>query len=70
MFTGGYYGFEAKKGYSALVDDIDIKTYLSDTGGPPLLASVFQVYVDNSDPNAGYSKAAARTPLHQDTIGF
>jgi hypothetical protein len=55
VFTGGYYGFEAKKGYSALVDDIDIKTYLSDTGGPPLLASVFQVYVDNSDPNAGYS---------------
>jgi hypothetical protein len=55
VFTGGYYGFEAKKGYSALVDDIDIKTYLSDAGGPPLLASVFQVYVDNNDPNAGYS---------------
>ena len=55
VFTGGYYGFEAKKGYSALVDDIDIKTYLSDAGGPPLLASVFQVYVDNSDPTAGYS---------------
>jgi hypothetical protein len=55
VFTGGYYGFEARNGYSALVDDIDIKTYLSDTGGPPLLASVFQVYVDNNDPNAGYS---------------
>jgi len=55
VFTGGYYGFEAVKGYSALVDDIDIKTYLSDAGGPPLLASVFQVYVDNNDPNAGYS---------------
>jgi len=55
VFTGGYFGFEAHKGYSALVDDIDIKTYLSDAGGPPLLASVFQVYVDNSDPNAGYS---------------
>jgi hypothetical protein len=55
VFTGGYFGFEAKKGYSALVDDIDIKTYLSDAGGPPLLASVFQVYVDNNDPNAGYS---------------
>jgi len=55
VFTGGYYGFEAKKGYTALVDDIDVKTYLSDSGGPPLLASVFQVYVDNSDPNAGYS---------------
>jgi hypothetical protein len=55
VFTGGYYGFEAIRGYSALVDDIDIKTYLSDAGGPPLLASVFQVYVDNNDPNAGYS---------------
>ena len=58
--TGGYYGFEAKKGYSALVDDIDVKTYLSDVGGPPLLASVFQVYVDNSDPNAGYSNQTYR----------
>ena len=55
VFSGGYYGFEAKKGYTALVDDVDIKTYLSDAGGPPLLASVFQVYVDNNDPNAGYS---------------
>jgi hypothetical protein len=55
VFTGGYYGFEARRGYSALVDDIDIKTYLGDAGGPPLLASVFQVYVDNNDPNAGYS---------------
>ena len=32
VFTGGYYGFEAKKGYSALVDDIDVKTYLGDSG--------------------------------------
>lgn len=55
VFTGGYYGFEAKKGYTALVDDVDVKTYLGDTGGPPLLASVFQVYVDNNDPNAGYA---------------
>jgi hypothetical protein len=55
VFSGGYYGFEAKKGYSALVDDVDIKTYLGDAGGPPLLASVFQVFVDNSDPKAGYS---------------
>ena len=55
VFTGGYYGFEAKKGYTALVDDVDVKTYLSDTGGPPLLASVFQVYVDNNDPSFGYS---------------
>ena len=46
---------KGREAVCALVDDIDVKTYLSDAGGPPLLASVFQVYVDNSDPNAGYS---------------
>ena len=58
VFDGGYYGFEAKKGYTALVDDIDIKTYNNDdwvSGGAPLLASAFQVWMDNSDPSAGYS---------------
>jgi len=69
VFTGGYYGFEAKKGYSALVDDIDVKTYLSDAGGPPLLASVFQVYVDNSDPNAGYSNQTYQNVRIEGNVG-
>ncbi len=69
VFTGGYYGFEARKGYSALVDDIDIKTYLGDAGGPPLLASVFQVYVDNNDPNAGYSNQTYQNVRIEGDVG-
>ena len=60
VFAGGWWGFESKKGYTTLVDDIDIKTYNNDdwVTGPnpaPLLASAFQVWLDNSDPSAGYS---------------
>jgi hypothetical protein len=58
VFAGGYWGFEAIKGYTALVDDIDIKTYNNDDwvrGGSPLLAAAFQIFVDNSDPTQGYS---------------
>jgi hypothetical protein len=57
VFAGGWWGFESMKGYTALVDDIDIKTYNNDDWVPPapLLASAFQVWLDNSDPSAGYS---------------
>ena len=57
VFAGGWWGFESKKGYSTLVDDIDIKTYNNDDWVPsaPLLASAFQVWLDNSVPSAGYS---------------
>ena len=60
VFAGGWWGFESKKGYTTLVDDIDIKTYNNDdwvTGAhpAPLLASAFQVWLDNSDPTKGYS---------------
>jgi hypothetical protein len=57
VFTGGYYGFEVHNGYTAFVDDIDVKTYNNDDWVPaaPLLASVFQVYVDNNSPVYGYA---------------
>jgi hypothetical protein len=52
VFAGGYWGFEAIQGYSAFVDDIDVKTYPVDGG---VMAAVFQTFVDNSDPSQGYS---------------
>jgi len=57
VFAGGWWGFESRTGYSTLVDDIDIKTYNNDDWVPPapLLASAFQVWLDNSVPSAGYS---------------
>jgi hypothetical protein len=51
VFAGGYWGYERITGYSAFVDDIDIKTYNDHS----ILASVFQVFLDNSDPTQGYS---------------
>ena len=58
VFTGGYWGYESHKGYTALVDDVDIKTYNNDdwvTSPSNMLAAAFQVFVDNSDPKEGYS---------------
>ena len=58
VFAGGYWGYEAKKGYSALASDIDIKTYNNDdwvSSSSQLLAAAFQIFVDNSDPTKGYS---------------
>jgi len=51
VFAGGYWGYERISGYSAFVDDIDIKTYNDHS----VLASVFQVFLDNSDATQGYS---------------
>jgi hypothetical protein len=58
--NGGYWGFDAYKGYTALVDDVDIKTYENDdwVTGPnpaPLQASAIQILQDNSDPSFGYA---------------
>jgi hypothetical protein len=57
VFAGGWWGFESIPGYSTLVDDVDIKTYNNDDWVPPapLLASAFQVWLDNNDPKFGYS---------------
>jgi len=58
VFTGGYWGYESHKGYTALVDDVDIKTYENGewvTNPEDMLAAAFQVFVDNSDPAQGYS---------------
>jgi hypothetical protein len=62
VFAGGWWGFESLPGHSTLVDDIDIKTYNNDDWVPssPLLASAFQVWLDNSDPSAGYSNQTYR----------
>jgi len=56
VFSGGYWGFESDPAYTALADDIDVKTYNNDDWVPPapLLASVFQVWMDNDDSAAGY----------------
>ena len=58
--AGGYWGYEAIKGYTALVDDVDIKTYDNDdwVTGPtpaPLMGAAFQVWMDNSDSSKGYA---------------
>lgn len=58
--AGGYWGYEAIKGYTALVDDVDIKTYDNDdwVTGPtpaPLMAAAIQVWQDNSDSTQGYA---------------
>jgi hypothetical protein len=58
-FAGGYWGYEAISGYTALVDDIDIKTYDNDdwVTGPnpaPLMGAAFQVWMDNDDSKFGY----------------
>ena len=51
VFAGGYWGYEAIQGYSAFVDDVDIKTYNDHS----VLASVFQVFLDSNDAAQGYS---------------
>jgi hypothetical protein len=58
VFTGGYWGYESHPGYTAFVDDVDIKTYENGdwiTNPEDMLAAAFQVFVDNSDPSKGYS---------------
>ena len=57
VFAGGWWGFESIRGYSALVDDVDIKTYNNDDWVPssPLLASAFQIWLDNNNPSYGYA---------------
>jgi hypothetical protein len=63
VFAGGYWGYEAHKGYTALVDDVDIKTYNNDdwvTSPSNLLAGAFQTFMDNSDPRSGYSHQTYR----------
>ena len=60
-FAGGYWGYEViPGGYTALVDDVDIKTYDNDdwVTGPnpaPLMGAAFQVWMDNDDPKFGYA---------------
>jgi hypothetical protein len=58
VFTGGYWGFESRPGYTAFVDDVDIKTYEDGrwfTSPDTELAAGVSVFVDNSDPSKGYS---------------
>ena len=58
VFTGGYWGYESHPGYTAFVDDVDIKTYENGdwiTDPEDRLAAVLSVFVDNSDPSKGYS---------------
>jgi len=60
VFTGGYWGFESDPGYTAFVDDVDIKTYengewVTDPQHQQFLAAAFQVFVDNADSSKGYS---------------
>jgi hypothetical protein len=58
VFAGGYLGNDASNHYTAFADDIDIKTYDNDdwvSGGAPLLAAAFQIWMDNSDPTKGFS---------------
>jgi hypothetical protein len=55
VFAGGYWGSPASNRYVSLADDIDIRTYNSDDWGPPLLAAVFQIWMDNSDGNHGFA---------------
>ena len=51
VFAGGYWGYERIPGYSAFVDDVDIKTYNDHS----VLASVFQVFLDANDSTQGYA---------------
>jgi hypothetical protein len=60
VLAGGYWGYEARKGYTALVDDMDLKTYDNDdwVTGPnpaPLMGAAIQVWMDNSDSSKGYA---------------
>src|SRR5262249_47928837 len=58
VFAGGYWGYESHPGYTAFVDDVDIKTYENGdwvTDPQDRLAAAFQGFVDNSDPSKGYS---------------
>jgi len=58
VFTGGYWGYESHPGYTAFVDDVDIKTYENGdwiTDPEDRLAGALSVFVDNSDPSKGYS---------------
>ena len=55
VFAGGYWGNDPANKYTSLAEDIDIRTYNSDTVyNPPLLASVFQIWMDNTDAVKGF----------------
>jgi hypothetical protein len=61
VFCGGYWGNPATDGYTALVKNIDIKTYNSDAWVPfgvPLTPALVQIWVDNNDSTRGYSNQA------------
>ena len=54
VFAGGYWGNAPSDKFTSLADDMDIRTYNGDFGYPPIMASVFQIWVDNSDSTKGY----------------
>jgi hypothetical protein len=60
VFTGGYWGNDPNDRFTALAEDMDIRTYNADTDGPPLLAAVFQIWMDNSSSAKGYRNQTYR----------
>ncbi|HSD72167.1 MAG TPA: hypothetical protein VLE54_05225, partial [Thermoanaerobaculia bacterium] len=69
VFTGGSLGNPPTNRYSALADDIDIKTYDNDEGLTVPLAAAFQIWVDNSDPTWGYSNQTYQNIRIEGNVG-
>jgi hypothetical protein len=62
VFCGGYWGNGSNQ-YQSLVDNVDIKTYNNDAWvpyGAPLTPAVFQIWVDGTSSNYGYSNQEYR----------
>ncbi len=60
VFLGGFFGNTdaLKSPYTALVDNIDVRSYNGDEWvpyGSPLTPAAFQIWVDNSDSTKGYA---------------
>lgn len=53
VFIGGYWGQSSANSFSALADNIDVKTYGGYAGAPA--PAVFQIWVDNADSSRGIS---------------
>jgi len=59
VFAGGYWG-RPPYPYTALAEDIDIRSYTDESYAPLIMAAVFQIWVDNADSAFGYSNQTYR----------
>ena len=55
VICGGFWGNPATNTYTALIDNVDIKTYGNPSNWGQPTPAIFQIWVDNTDSSKGYA---------------